>query len=482
MKKILMTMMLATVSGVWMTCKAENLRLPSLCDEWNVLGEAFPDGRSHYLNIKYRLTTDTIINGISYVQLTRDGIYEGAMREDNNRTIYYFPRDAEHEYLLYAFNANVNDTFSNVWYGGISIFSSEFPKGSIIAVTDISNTSPRVYTIVVHNELMGENIWDYYTEYWIEGVGLSGGPCGNECPYPFAGDYGTTLLCAYNNGEHIYTSEWGEEFGCEAIPVHNNALLEGTWEVFKEDLTIVSWETGSKVEETQTHDVNDGVTYTFKNDTLQIVSPTDNYSPAKYSLTYLTSTTSMISFTNWGRVFTIYKLTPDELEWSWESYSSEENIHYQYLRHVKNIASDTVPVYRYTGDDPGSSTVDPVDPNQVVVTLKGDELTIRESSGDEINFMLTNTSVASSAAKAPKSDDEQSFRNEVSVQLTEDGNYRLILTNPNWDYKIYGTFRYAHQGLGRVNDESSATKVLRDGQVLIERNGRVYSLTGIEIK
>ncbi|MBR6310451.1 MAG: hypothetical protein IKR52_04555, partial [Paludibacteraceae bacterium] len=412
-----MTLMLAVVSGGCMTSKAENLRLPSLCDEWNVLGHAVPCGYSLYSNIKYRLTTDTIINGISYVQLTRDGIYEGAMREDNNRTIYYFPKNATHEYLLYAFNAKINDTFSNVWYGGRA--ASRFPEGSDIVIISISDTNPRVFTFSVHNEQYEEEMYDY-KEYWVEGVGLRGGPCGNECPYPLEGDYGTTLLCAYKNGEHIYTSQQGEIVGCEAIPIHNSALLEGTWEVYKEDLTITSWDTGEKVEETQTYDVNDGVTYTFKNDTLQILSPTDNIYPLKCRLTYLTSTTSMLSFTNSNRFFTIYKLTPDEMEWTMLTHYALYT-HYQYLRHVKNIASDTVPIYRYTGDDPGSSTVDPVDPNQVVVTLKGDELTIRESSGDEINFMLTNTSVASSAARAPKIDDAQSFRNEVSVQLTEDG-------------------------------------------------------------
>ena len=48
--------------------------------------------------------------------------------------------------------------------------------------------------------------------------------------------------------------------------------------------------------------------------------------------------------------------------------------------------ADTIPLYRYTGDGPDGSTVDPVDPNQVVVILQGDELTIREFMGEEITY------------------------------------------------------------------------------------------------
>ena len=51
-------------------------------------------------------------------------------------------------------------------------------------------------------------------------------------------------------------------------------------------------------------------------------------------------------------------------------------------------AADTIPLYRYTSDDSGSSTVDPVDPNQVVVILQGDELTIREFMGEDITYNL----------------------------------------------------------------------------------------------
>ena len=346
--------------------------LPSLCDEWNVLGFRSNMGYApdEYNTRHYHLTTDTIINEQQYIRLYRDNLYMGAIREGNNRDIYYIPAGTTHEYLLYSFNAQIGDVLTDLWLGHTTnqVFTKEyFPYGVIATVEEIIEITPRRFVLSVGYITTEEGVenYPYYFE-WIEGIGFASAPDGADYPLIYAGGFTSFLLCAYKNGEQVYVSEWGAEYGCV--------------------------------------------------------------------------------------------------------YNDEEQ------------SGDTIPIYSYTGDDPGSSTVDPVDPNQVVVTLKGDELTIKESSGDEINFKLTNTSVASSAARAPKTDDAQSFRNEVSVQLTEDGNYRLILTNPNWDYKIYGTFRYAHQGLGRVNDESSATKILRDGQVLIERNGRVYSVTGMEIK
>ena len=94
-------------------------QLPSLCDEWNVLYEPFswPGG---YNTFKYYLSTDTIINGKQYVKLASDKDYPycGAFREDINANIYYIPSCSSHEYLIYAFNAQVGDTLVNLWVGG----------------------------------------------------------------------------------------------------------------------------------------------------------------------------------------------------------------------------------------------------------------------------------------------------------------------------------------------------------------------------
>lgn len=143
--------------------------------------------------------------------------------------------------------------------------------------------------------------------------------------------------------------------------------------------------------------------------------------------------------------------------------------------------SDTIPLYRYTGDDPGSSTVDPVDPNQVVVILQGDNLTIREFSGDEIGYTLTNMHTANAPARN-RSAQADTFRNSVSVQLTEDGRYTLNLTNPEWGYNIYGTFDYGRDAFVPVTSETVATKILHNGRLLIQYDGKTFTLTGLQVE
>ena len=146
--------------------------------------------------------------------------------------------------------------------------------------------------------------------------------------------------------------------------------------------------------------------------------------------------------------------------------------------------TDTIPVYSYTGDDPGSSTVDPVDPNQVVVTLRGDQLTIKDFSGDEITYSLGQESGSNAAKRVSAVRKEDTFRNSVSIELTEKGTYRLDLTNPKWNYRIYGRFVFPHSPQGiepTVIQGAQAKKVLIDGQLFVLKNGKRYTLQGQEV-
>ena len=363
----------------------QNDKLPSLCDEWNVL-EHFMDGGPEYESFKtlhYRLTSDTIFNSMHYVKFEQDNIYKGAMREGADADIYFVPANSTHEYLLYAFNAKIGDQLDNLWFG------ANEDKAFIIhsaTVTDIESVTPRKFVIdfewqhiytyasindtseIIHSELI-----------WLEGLGFQyGGPVGYTCPFDCAGGPGLSILCAYKNGEQVYVSEMGEQYGCE---------------------------------------YND-----------------DSHS------------------------------TP----------------------------IDTIPLFSYIGDDPGSSTVDPVDPNQVVATLKGNELTVKEFSGKTIHYRLTNTSSypASVSRNAPQAPMPQSFQNEISITLTETGIYTLILTNPDWGYGIYGTFNYPNRKEAIDNtpsrygqDSRGASKlILSNGQILILRSGKTYTLQGAEVR
>ena len=371
MRKSFLTLTLAIASSVWMTSMSQ---INSLCDEWNVLeiSNVTCGYCEEYRTYIFHLTTDTVIGGLLYSQLIKDGAYKGALREGNNRDIYCVPAGCSQEYLLYAFNTQVGDSLKNIWVGG---HSSWIPDVRSAIVSEIKQTTPRTIVLEVHYY----EAPDAYEESirnltWIEGIGMPFGPMGAECSVfgECADSKAKLLLCAYKNGEQVYVSDWGEQYGCEY-----------------------------------------------------------NYNPYE---------------------------TP----------------------------TDTIPLFSYTGDDPGSSTVDPVDPNQVVATLNGNQLTIHENSGKEINYTLRHNTPAQPPAlrMSPKAD---SFREEVTIAITESGEYTLQLTNPSWGYTIYGQFNYAPQGIDQIpvpaeeNSEEShrkTRKIFINGHILIIRGGKTFTLSG----
>ena len=180
------------------------LRLPSICDEWNVLEHLAalgPDYES-FSTLHFRLTTDTIINATRYVKLEQDGIYKGAMREGTNADIYYVPNNSTNEYLLYAFNAQVGDSLENLWFGANEIDRFIIKSATVV---NIESTTPRKFTIgfewqsVYSYAAINDTSEIMYAELvWLEGVGFQfGGPLSYECPFDCVGGPGLLTLCAY---------------------------------------------------------------------------------------------------------------------------------------------------------------------------------------------------------------------------------------------------------------------------------------------
>lgn len=348
------------------------LRLPSICDEWNVLSLSVSLGPEYerFKTLHFRLTSDTIIEAQHYVKLIEDSKYKGAMREGMSGVIYYIPAGSAHEYLLYNFNAQVGDKLTNLWYGGDP---ERCPNGYNATVLSISDETARVFTVEVEyiiSDSQGEHIIPWLI-YWTEGIGLSDGPAGQFCPGPDCEcSCGQVLLCAYKNGEHIYTSDFGEQYGCEY-----------------------------------------------------------NYDPF--------------------------------------------------------APSDTIPLY--IKDGPGSSTIEPVDPNEIIAQLIHDELQMKEYLHTIIDYNLTKAPAANSSPAVKHINPvvaADSFTDSETVTLTESGRYFLEMSHPDWDYTIVGTFVYnALQGLESVeNSQSACTKELREGQLLIRQGEHLYTPTGIRIQ
>lgn len=476
----------------------DNSLLPSLCDEWNVWYESFESFGPITFDkvVKYQLTTDTLINGQRYVKLTsdKDSPYLGAMREGNNRDIYYVPAGSTNEFLLYAFNAQVGEVLNDLYLGG---FEENGYSGRVEAISD---GSPRLFTIrVLYPTGMGVEPGESFSVTWIEGVGSPETPYGLAVVPTVPADIGVyTLLCAYKNGEHIYTSDLGEQYGCEYGTQDEKKKIIGTWQVYKETLSGNDYNEHGEIEYlSRTRDVNDSPTYNFDDSTLLIVCPTCYYTPKHYVLTPKGPTTWNLWVENMFTIqqkpsdpaeggfstITIHQLTGNLMEWEYIAYGGDEGpiTYYQYLRRVGTQDSDTIPLYAQ--DDSGSSTVDPVDPNQVIATLKGDELTIRDNSGEEIMMALSLSEGEASVPAFNRVQRTQSFRNELTVTLTEEGLYMLELSNPSWEYTIYGTFRYPqrHDAIDHTLAVPAAQKILRNGQLLIRIGDKVYTVHGTEI-
>ena len=564
-------------------------QLPSLCDEWNVLHEPFScDGIYCRLQtLIYRLTTDTLIQDVNYVKLMEqegsNTYYKGAMREGTNRDIYYIPANSTHEYLLYAFNAQVGDELENVWLGG-ETEKEDCTNAHNATIIAISDSNPRIFTleIIPFTSYEGMEVYPYWME-WIEGVGMSDGPVGaydSNKLCPSAADLGVfTLLCAYKNGEQVYSSSKSERYGCEfnGIPSTKPYSLCDTWNVMEVSLVTSPEEIYHTVTQRLTKDTiiaypsyynftpyarleengkykgamreegygkiyyipaGSAHEYLLYNFNAKVGDRLTNLwfgGPAKEYPKGLNATITEISNTS-PRVFTLaaelVHAESDAIDtvlvfWTEGvgmetgpvgmdcfycacscgqtvlcAYKNGEQVYVsdmgeQYgceYNYDPYAPSDTIPLFSYTGDDPGSSTVDPVDPNQVVVTLKNDELTIKEFSGETISYQLTNlqSNNVPASRRAPQTQtpaQTQTFQNEVSLTLTEEGRYTLILTNPNWDYSIYGTFNYprAKDGIDNTPGSSSDTcgkahKILIDGQLLIEKNNKTYNVLGTPVK
>ncbi len=501
MKKMMLTLVLAIAAGVWTTGKTQEVKLNSLCDEWNI-AKIFGSTSLHeeIHTVKATLGADTIIESLRYAKLFEEGIYKGALREGLYRDIYYIPGGSTHEYLLYKFNANVGDTLSNLWTGGSTEW---FPNGHNATVLSISEGTPKVFTVEVEYILSdsdGDHIHPGLVD-WTEGVGMSDGPVGMPCTAPYcACSCGQVVLCAYKNGEHIYTSDLGKKYGCEYnySAEKEKEKLIGTWQIYKETLSGNEYNEQGELEyRTITQDVNDNYTYNFDDSTLLLVCPTCFNFPKHYILTKLDLTKWNLwvediftiqnepnSTYKYGQsTITIHQLSGNLMEWEFISYDENKGptTYYQYLKRLDTQGHDTIPLF--VKDGPGTSTIDPVDPNLIYALLQGELLTIKDFSGAEIYCTLVNTTIPSNSPHHVRLQ-AQPFRDSLSVEITDAGLYEINLTSEAWNYSIYGSFVYGiKEGISLSTPEQpSAQKFVRNGQIFILRGDKTYTLTGEEIK
>ena len=118
-----------------------------------------------------------------------------------------------------------------------------------------------------------------------------------------------------------------------------------------------------------------------------------------------------------------------------------------------------------SADDPGSSTVDPVDPNQAKAELTGNTLKVYEGLEGNANISVYNMTHSEVVLRT-------NFDESVQLTLTDTAQYSIQLFHPDLG-TVYGTFRYP---------VDNARKVVQGGSLFILFNNHFYNPGGVKIQ
>lgn len=166
--------------------------------QWNVLFSypwSPPEPQHRYTNI-YKIEGDTLLDDVVYKLLhtTRseqlsDWSICGAIRETEDKQVFYRRNGSSDEQILYDFSMQIGDT--------ICIYDHGYYKDFLVVV-EIGET-------FVGNNPRRELVLEYpfgVTETWIEGVGSLYGIINSGAQFLMGGI--TDLLCYYENGDLIW--------------------------------------------------------------------------------------------------------------------------------------------------------------------------------------------------------------------------------------------------------------------------------------
>ena len=192
------------------TCLCEQeVEAPQWCDQWNVFEfRGTTDGETEQRTWLYTLSEDTVIGAMKYRQIlcqpswkSGDIQYIGAMRTTADDKVYFHYEDSE--YLLYDFGAETGDTLTV--FAGLNYVA--YAKTQRVVV-DYIGGAPGERTFASIRILPDEYRPEGDSTNWVWGVGTQQGLL-QTGGYGLPGGYSYALLCAYHNGECVYTATGG---------------------------------------------------------------------------------------------------------------------------------------------------------------------------------------------------------------------------------------------------------------------------------
>jgi hypothetical protein len=190
---------------------------------WSCYGDYF------FINVKYHLGSDTLINGKSWKKVYAHGstipfnydsaqaIYKSALREENG-VVSVIEKGFIAEHILYNFNKTLGDTIR--FYKPIGDFNQgvlpyyvvgKIYKIDVINVNGVSRKRWFIHDPNMINQLPPQALsgLDSQADIWIEGVGGKTGLFSRMPEWGVVGPQPYLLTCLEQNGNIVYSNNLG---------------------------------------------------------------------------------------------------------------------------------------------------------------------------------------------------------------------------------------------------------------------------------
>lgn len=196
---------------------------------WSCYGDYF------FLNVKYRLGDDTVMNGKSYKKVFAHGSdvpydfdwseaqYKSALREENGKVIVV-EKNFITEHVLYDFNKTAGDTIR--FYRPIGDFNQgvlpQYDIGKVYKTDMVTIQGFQRKRLFIHDPFMVDQLptqalngLDSQADIWIEGLGGRTGLFSRMPDWGVVGPEPYLLTCVSDNGNLIYLNNTGYDASSE---------------------------------------------------------------------------------------------------------------------------------------------------------------------------------------------------------------------------------------------------------------------------
>jgi hypothetical protein len=190
---------------------------------WSCYGDYF------FVNVKYRLGSDTLINGKSWKKVyahgstvpfnydTNQAVYKSALREENG-IVTVIEKGFSTEHILYNFNKGTGDTIN--FYKPIGDFEQgvlpfyaigKIYKTDFVLINGIQRKRWFIHDPFMVNQLPPQALsgLDSQADIWIEGIGGKTGLFSRMPQWGVVGPQPYLLTCVENNNNLIYSNNLG---------------------------------------------------------------------------------------------------------------------------------------------------------------------------------------------------------------------------------------------------------------------------------